>query len=560
MIMSMKNKVWMISERVEKPAAKEETSTLRTRLMRLTALALVPFVVVFTFAGDNAPAADVGDAPVIHIESGPAADFDKAQADSFTGALDRLAKIASSSLTTRDELKAARKELEQVAQGLRHSDAFVVQIASQDQAFIKGLQQTIRERGASKLDTELNSDPHKLSTISGAELFIQRMTNDMKTKREAIRAAAAAIAAKARTAKEQNLRRVRESVKPKSGARKILVSVPILEAAFRWDVALEDYGTDLRNERYGESGEYRTTAPVLASRFVDRLAPVISAQSSSASCYDSAERAYDGCIRGAATECAQACVNACNEACDGNPLVLDKSACKQEFCKPNTVVTFPCESICEAAQLVVCAAKLIGDEADCISTDVENTVVEAFHQIVIQGNAALSDFRRVLFPEGCEEGHRCFGALGMDCGFPLEGLRLKVALCGPPGCLINGGSWEHDECCVQHPQGMACRRGPADAVLGNDGHCVAEWNKAVTLATLGLNWFRKVDFNECNTSGHVVFNEYCALKGSIVRKDDVKYCCSKSASTLDALTPAELSALGPALKEIGDRTEVRVCK
>lgn len=44
-----------------------------------------------------------------------------------------------------------------------------------------------------------------------------------------------------------------------------------------------------------------------------------------------------------------------------------------------------------------------------------------------------------------DQGERCFGALGMECG-PQSNL-LPTALCALGQCKINGGSWEHDECC-----------------------------------------------------------------------------------------------------------------
>ena len=122
----------------------------------------------------------------------------------------------------------------------------------------------------------------------------------------------------------------------------------------------------------------------------------------------------------------------------------------------------------------------------------------------------------------------CFGALGAECG----GAQFFVpvaALCGLGRCSINGGSWRHDECCVAHPMGMACRYGPLDQLTGNDGNCAAEWNRATS--RLNYVWGRAVDFNKTNSTGAVVFAEYCAQTGSRVHKDDVEFCCAGHAHT-----------------------------
>jgi hypothetical protein len=131
----------------------------------------------------------------------------------------------------------------------------------------------------------------------------------------------------------------------------------------------------------------------------------------------------------------------------------------------------------------------------------------------------------------------CFGALGAQCGGAQMGIPL-AALCAAGYCRINAGSWEHDECCWAHPRGMACQVGPLDHVLGHDGHCVAEWNKALSRLQAGLNWARQVDFNKPNRTGRVVFSDYCAPAGSRVHQDDVRYCCSRQADRMPWL-PAQ---------------------
>ena len=70
----------------------------------------------------------------------------------------------------------------------------------------------------------------------------------------------------------------------------------------------------------------------------------------------------------------------------------------------------------------------------------------------------------------------CFGALGARCGAQSEGLDTPVAICLNGQCLINAGSWEHDECCWQFPNGNVCRTPTAP----DDGHCRSAFSKAVS--------------------------------------------------------------------------------
>jgi hypothetical protein len=119
------------------------------------------------------------------------------------------------------------------------------------------------------------------------------------------------------------------------------------------------------------------------------------------------------------------------------------------------------------------------------------------------------------------EGERCFGAVGLECA---------VAFCAGNRCQINGGSWEHDECCWAEKvkgTGKSC----VSYVPGVSAPvCHSSWTKANARTTSGFNWVRTVDTNKRNATGKVVFSEYCAQKGSRVHKDDVKYCCSKKAT------------------------------
>ena len=120
----------------------------------------------------------------------------------------------------------------------------------------------------------------------------------------------------------------------------------------------------------------------------------------------------------------------------------------------------------------------------------------------------------------------CFGALGAQCGQP-QGLLPQTALCANGACFINGGSWDHDECCFRNPRGMACQRGPLDAVTGHDGHCVAAWDRALRLVSKGLSWGRNVDFSRGNTTGTVEFNLYCAPANTLLPPGDAAKCCSR---------------------------------
>ncbi len=127
----------------------------------------------------------------------------------------------------------------------------------------------------------------------------------------------------------------------------------------------------------------------------------------------------------------------------------------------------------------------------------------------------------------------CFGAAGSRCGFQSEGFETPVALCLSGRCLINAGSWEHDECCWQFPNGSVCR------VFGapNDGRCSAAYDKAVGRLVLGYNWRRNISFSTLNTTGVVDRAAFCAPFGTIVHKNDVDRCCNGRARLMaNALT------------------------
>lgn len=137
-----------------------------------------------------------------------------------------------------------------------------------------------------------------------------------------------------------------------------------------------------------------------------------------------------------------------------------------------------------------------------------------------------------------QNNQRCFGAIGAQCG-QLQGTLPATALCANGTCFVNPGSWDHDECCFSHPRGMACQAGPIDAITGHDGNCVASWDKAVRLATKGLNWNRRIDFARANGTGTVEFNLYCAPANALLPPADGGKCCARQTR---ALTAAEVAA------------------
>jgi len=121
----------------------------------------------------------------------------------------------------------------------------------------------------------------------------------------------------------------------------------------------------------------------------------------------------------------------------------------------------------------------------------------------------------------------CFGAVGAQCGQPQTGLPATAA-CAAGTCFINGGSWEHDECCFRNRHVAWCELDPA-RMLEASGNpvCTAAWNKAVRLTTKGLSWARRVDFARGNRSGTVEFTLYCAPPGTLLPPEDGDKCCSR---------------------------------
>ncbi|MDZ7589668.1 MAG: hypothetical protein U5L05_03050 [Rubrivivax sp.] len=130
---------------------------------------------------------------------------------------------------------------------------------------------------------------------------------------------------------------------------------------------------------------------------------------------------------------------------------------------------------------------------------------------------------------------RCYGAIGNNCGV-ADG--FNFGLCVGNLCMINAGSWTHDECCIAQR-----RNGPAPqsqqgscspAPFGPPPHvCQAEFNKAAAhAADPGLTWTRTVNTSaqRCTTTTMSVdHSAMCNPSGGTLSCGDQRMCCSRSA-------------------------------
>ncbi len=125
-------------------------------------------------------------------------------------------------------------------------------------------------------------------------------------------------------------------------------------------------------------------------------------------------------------------------------------------------------------------------------------------------------------------GEFCFGGAGQGCGTFAGGPFGSVAFCLPNNgstqkkvtCQVSGGSMTHDPCCASNPRGVFCGGSPST------NQCKVEWDRAVDRWLWGYNWKRKVDNKKENTTGQVVFGDYCAGNGAKLHKNDRSFCCS----------------------------------
>jgi hypothetical protein len=166
-------------------------------------------------------------------------------------------------------------------------------------------------------------------------------------------------------------------------------------------------------------------------------------------------------------------------------------------------------------------------------TLVNRTAISESFTSVTTPTTAITQLQRTEF---------CFGALGNRCGQP-QGPIPPTALCTAGRCFINGGSWDHDECCFAHPQGKACRL----PELAHDGNCVTAWDKALRLTGKGLMWQRSINFAEGNTTGRVDFAKYCAPANALLNPADANRCCAGSARALTSAEAAASVATGESL-------------
>jgi hypothetical protein len=149
-------------------------------------------------------------------------------------------------------------------------------------------------------------------------------------------------------------------------------------------------------------------------------------------------------------------------------------------------------------------------------------------------------------PLSASAGDYCFGGAGQGCGMFAGGPLGSVAFCVPNNgstskkvtCQVSGGSMTHDPCCAKNSSGAFCGKSPST------NQCSSEWDRSVNRWFWGYNWKRKVDNKKENTSGLVVFNDYCAANTVGIHKNDTSYCCSRKslpASSWDRIARPNLN-------------------
>lgn len=143
--------------------------------------------------------------------------------------------------------------------------------------------------------------------------------------------------------------------------------------------------------------------------------------------------------------------------------------------------------------------------------------------------AVLMLFGSLLSPAHAQDGDRCFGAGGDQCGaLSGQGFRLSSCVVNPLSsgrsfCSISGGSWAHDECCFDNRQGYFCHGAETSAP---NGVCSTEMVRAVSRAGLGYQWTRLVDNQRSDSDGTVNRGEYCASTGKTLHRNDRPFCCN----------------------------------
>lgn len=139
----------------------------------------------------------------------------------------------------------------------------------------------------------------------------------------------------------------------------------------------------------------------------------------------------------------------------------------------------------------------------------------------------------VFSAPGAVRAQRCHGAVGMGCGEWLAG-DLAVVIPLPDGmvlCMINAGSWRHDECCESQPNdnpGVMCAGGGETST-----NCHSQWARAHHRTINGYSWWRRVDPNRVDTTPLRVDHPlFCGRRNARIHTRDVTtteapFCCSR---------------------------------
>ena len=141
--------------------------------------------------------------------------------------------------------------------------------------------------------------------------------------------------------------------------------------------------------------------------------------------------------------------------------------------------------------------------------------------------------------------HYCFGGVGQNCDgfyvdpFPswLDGDKIEAggSTCTRDGngysCWVNSGSWLHDECCANNPNGVMCG--------GNESSnaCQNAWDRAWRRTSSPLSWDSKFS-GRGQSQTTVNFRAHCAASNQLIEMpednprdndygfDDRQLCCS----------------------------------
>ena len=132
----------------------------------------------------------------------------------------------------------------------------------------------------------------------------------------------------------------------------------------------------------------------------------------------------------------------------------------------------------------------------------------------------------------------------MDLGNAVQWMiTLWDSSCGPNNastrtCFINAGSWAHDTCCFEHPDGNWCGPENMGGPYDYDRPCWLEWRYAMLRTSERLYWSRSIDPLEPDCDGVVDFSQYCAPAGTLVHDGDEHVigripCCSGEWEDID---------------------------